>query len=310
MIVSASFRTDIPAFYGEWFMNRLRAGFCEVLNPYGGGNYRVVLSPDATDGFVFWTKNLGPFLEHLPEIQERGFPFTVQYTINNFPRALEYSVLEAERSIAHVHRLAHEFGGRVAVWRYDPILASSLTPLAWHRRNFEELARQLAGATDEVVVSFVHLYRKTRRNLASAARASSLEWEDPSAPEKRKLTADLAGIARGFGMRLSVCSQSALLAGSAKPARCIDAARLSDVARRPIPARLKGNRPDCECHESRDIGAYDTCPHGCIYCYAVQHRGLARRRYKRHDPRGERLGCARDRDLELGVAQASGRGES
>jgi hypothetical protein len=219
VIISASFRTDIPAFYGEWFMNRLREGFCNVPNPYGGGSYRVLLTPDAAQGFIFWTKNLGPFLAHLSEIRERGFSFAVQYTINDFPRSLEHSVLDSERCIAHMHELAARFGPRVAVWRYDPIVATSLTPLSWHRHNFERLAGKLTGSTDEVVVSFVHYYRKTRLNMARAARRSSFEWCDPPLREKQLLAADLATIARKFGMQLGACSQPDVLAGEAGPAR-------------------------------------------------------------------------------------------
>ncbi|MGH6953712.1 MAG: DUF1848 family protein, partial [Alphaproteobacteria bacterium] len=84
MIVSASYRTDIPAFYGPWFMRRLAAGHCRIVNPYGGPAQTVPLSADLVDGFVFWTKNLGPFLAHLPEVRRRGFPFVVQYTVNNY----------------------------------------------------------------------------------------------------------------------------------------------------------------------------------------------------------------------------------
>jgi hypothetical protein len=286
MIISASYKTDIPAFYGAWFMNRLKAGRCRMVNPYGRQVYEVPLTTDAVDGFVFWTKNLGPFLKSLSTIRRRGYPFTVHYTINNYPRALEYSVTDAKRSIAHMHRLAEGFGPRVAVWRYDPILVSSLTPVDWHPNNFERLARALEGTTDEVVVSFAHFYRKTRRNLDAAARAFRFHWRDPGADEKRALAGRLAGIAKGFGMRLAICSQPAYAAPGTVEARCIDAARLAEVAGRPIAARLKGNRPGCACFASRDIGEYDTCPHGCVYCYAVQHRGLAQRHYKEHDSEG------------------------
>lgn len=110
MLISASYRTDIPAFYGEWFHNRLCAGFCRVVNPYGGPPSRVSLLPEHVDGFVFWTKNLGPFLPRLKEVRERGVPFAVQYTINGYPRALEYAVVDADKSVQHARRVADEMG--------------------------------------------------------------------------------------------------------------------------------------------------------------------------------------------------------
>src|SRR5579863_4047179 len=106
MIISASYKTDIPTFYGEWFMNRLRAGSCRMVNPYNQKSLLVDLTPQAVDGFVFWTKNIGPFLKHLPEVQSRGYPFIVQHTINGYPRELEFRVIDYSRTIKHVKTLA------------------------------------------------------------------------------------------------------------------------------------------------------------------------------------------------------------
>jgi hypothetical protein len=283
VIVSASYRTDIPAFYGDWFRRRLAAGFCRTVNPYGRQVYLVPLTPDAVDGLVFWTRNVDPFLDVLEAIRPRT-PFVVQFTVTGYPRALERSVIEPERAVEQIHRLARRFGPRVAVWRYDPILYTSATPPAWHRQTFRRLAAGLAGATDEVVTSFATLYRKTQRNLAAAARLHRFTWHDPEPAEKIALVAELAGIARRHAMRLTLCSQPQFLDPGAGAARCIDAGRLSEVAGRPVAAKEKGNRPGCACHESRDIGAYDTCPHGCVYCYAVGTPALARRRHRAHDP--------------------------
>ena len=289
MLISASYRTDIPAFYGEWFRNRLRAGFCRVVNPYGGPPSRVSLLPEDVDGFVFWTKNLGPFLPRLQEVHERGSPFVVQYTINGYPRALEYAVTDADRSVEHARLVADHYGPRVVVWRYDTVVFSSVTPRDFHVSNFERLTSALAGATDEVVVSFAQIYRKSRTNMDAAAALFGFSWKDPEEDEKLSLIGELASCARARGMQLTVCSQARYLKPGIEPARCIDAVRMADVAGRPVRARQKGNRPECACYESRDIGAYDTCPHGCVYCYAVRTRALARRRYREHDSAGEFL---------------------
>ncbi|MBF0562111.1 MAG: DUF1848 domain-containing protein [Alphaproteobacteria bacterium] len=288
MILSASYKTDIPAFYGPWFANRLTAGFCRMVNPYGGQIYTVPLTSEAVDGFVFWTRNIAPFLETLTEVRARGFPFVVQYTVTGYPHAIETSVIKAERSVALIHELADVFGPRVVVWRYDPILFTSLTPPESHIDRFASLAQALAGAVDEVVVSFAHIYRKTERNLTAAARAGQFSWTDPEAAVKQALLTSLAGIAAANGLRMSLCAQAPLLVPGVAAARCIDVPRLSAIAGHAIAARAKPHRP-CGCAQSRDIGDYDTCPHGCVYCYAVTSRTIAHQRYHAHDPEGEFL---------------------
>ncbi|MCC6390315.1 MAG: DUF1848 domain-containing protein [Bryobacterales bacterium] len=289
MIISASYKTDIPAFYGPWFLNRLRAGYCKMVNPYGRQVYRISLKPADVDGIVFWTKNIGPFLRYLPEIRGMGFPFTVQHTINGYPRALEASVVHSRKAIENAAIVCNQFGSRSVVWRYDTILLSSLTPAGFHVDNFASLAEALRGITDEVVISFAQIYKKTRRNLDAAAGAAGFLWTDPPPEDKKRLAAQFVPIARANGIALTVCSQRAFLVDGAAEARCVDARRMADVAGRPLAAKLKGNRIECGCFESRDIGDYDTCPHGCVYCYAVQTRSLALERYRRHNPNSEFL---------------------
>lgn len=288
MIVSASYRTDIAAFYGDWFARRFRAGYARVRNPYGGPAYTVPLR-EGVDGFVFWTRNARPFLPVLHEIRAAGFPFVVQYTVTGYPRPLETSVVAADEAVATIHELARTFGRRAVVWRYDPIVATSLTPADWHAETMAWLAARLAGAVDECCTSFATIYRKTTRNMDVAARAHRFLWKDPPDERKRRLLARLAGTVAPHGIDLTLCSQPQLLVNGVAPAQCVDARRLSDLAGRPIAARTKGNRPGCFCAESRDLGDYDTCPHGCAYCYAVASRTTAKRRFQAHDPEGEFL---------------------
>ncbi|MBU2090420.1 MAG: DUF1848 domain-containing protein, partial [Alphaproteobacteria bacterium] len=258
MIVSASYRTDIPAFYAEWFARRLAAGYCDVANPYGGKPYRVALDDSTVDGFVFWTRNIGPLLPVLPRLTA---PFVVHYTLTGYPRLLEISTIAAARAVAQMSDLAGVYGPRAVVWRYDPVLfTEELTP-AWHLDNFQALAVALRGAVDEVVVSIANAYRKTARNLDRAARDHGFSWRIPEPGESTLLLAGMRDRAAAMGMQLTLCSQPERLIGGVGAAACIDATRLSDVAGRDITARVKGNRPGCLCAESRDIGAYDTCPH-------------------------------------------------
>ena len=289
MIVSASYRTDIPALYGGWFLNRIAAGHARVASPYGGPPYRVSLRAGDVDGFVLWTRNIGPLAGRLAAVAAVA-PFAVQFTVTGYPRVLEPAVIETGAAVAQIRGLASVWGRRAVVWRYDPILDTALTGPAWHRSTFATLAAALDGAVDEVVVSFAQIYAKTRRNLDAAARRHGFSWRDPDDAEKRALIGALASIAAAHGMRLTVCTQPDLVAAGAEAARCIDAARLSDIAGRTITARTRGNRPGCLCHESRDIGAYESCPQGCVYCYAVSGRAAAKRFLATHDPAGEALG--------------------
>jgi hypothetical protein len=289
VIISASYKTDIPTFYGEWFSNRLRAGYCRVVNPYNKVISRVSLLPEDVDGFVFWTKNIGPFLKHLLEVRARQVPFVVQHTINGYPHTLEQSVVDATKSVQHVRQLADQYGPLACVWRYDTILLTSLTPREFHLNTFARLAKDLQGATDEVVISFAHVYQKTLRNVNHAAREFGFDWSDPDMEWKRSLTTELVAIAATHRIRLTVCSQPEFLVPGSSEARCVDVKRLEGVAGKPIRAKEKGNRKECRCSEARDIGEYDTCPHGCVYCYAVQNRPLAQERYRQHDPTSEFL---------------------
>jgi len=305
MIISASYRTDIPAFYGEWFVNRLRAGYCKAVNPYSGQIYTVDLSSEQVDGFVFWTKNIGPFLRYLPEVQARNIPFVVQHSITGYPRELEARVASVSQVVESLKRLAGSYGADRIVWRYDPILFSSLTPFDWHRENFATLAQQLEGITDEVVISFAQVYRKTARNLDIASHEYGFTWDEHRSEtfvleHGLALTKELAQIADSCGMRVSVCSQQKfVIEGVTQEARCIDADRLARIAGKSIVAKERGNRTECRCHASKDIGDYDTCPHGCVYCYAVNNRDLALNRYKRHNPDSEFLFEPETRTIQL-----------
>ncbi len=286
MIISASYRTDIPAFYSDWFRNRLAAGFVRVTNPYGGPPATVELSAASAAGFVFWTRNIAPLFGVLDDLHAAGRPFVVQYTLTGYPRELDAATIPPGQAIAHLRRIAAEYGPRVGVWRYDPVLFSELTPPAHHVAVFRALCRELAGVVDEVVLSVAQIYRKTARNLNAAALAGGFAWQDPDAAEKRALLSRLARIAAGHGITASLCGQPDLAGEGLAEAQCIDADRLADVAARPLPAVHKPHRATCSCWASKDIGAYDSCPHGCAYCYAVASRAAAGRNRARHDPAG------------------------
>ncbi len=289
MIISASYKTDIPAFYGDWFINRLNVGYCRIINPYNKKVREVSLKREDVSGFVFWTKNLGPFIDKLKIIKQLKYPFVIQYTMHGYPRVLESSVVCADQSIKYIKYVAKEYGSRIIVWRYDPIIFSSITSREFHIKNFKNISERLEGSTDEVVVSFAQIYKKTQHNMNCASKRFGFTWNDPENDIKSELAKELSEIANLYNIKLTMCSQRSFVSSSIKAARCIDANRLSDVAGYRIRANLKGNRPDCGCYESIDIGDYDTCPHGCIYCYAVSNHELAQIRYKEHNPKSDFL---------------------
>lgn len=288
MIISASYKTDIPAFYGQWFVNRLAAGYCLMRNPMNRKVIRVPMTRREVEGIVFWTKNFRPFLKHIPAVESSGIPFIVQYTINGYPKSLENHVVDWRKSVETARELATKFGPKCVTWRYDTIIFSRETPMSFHIENFSRIAETLRNATDEVIISFMQLYRKTERNMEMMSAVHGNPWWDPSIEEKRDLAERLHQLAAEQGMKLTICSQPEI-ATIQDASRCIDSERLEAVSGRPIVAKTLGNRPGCECAASKDIGDYDTCPHGCVYCYAVRSQDLAVKRFRSHDPNSEFL---------------------
>ena len=290
MIISASRRTDIPAFYARWLMARLRAGFCEVQNPFNAAQIsRISLAPHDVDAIVFWTRDPRPLLSHLPEIVALGHePFFLVTLLDN-PRALDPKCPGPQTALPAFARLAQALPGRV-VWRYDPIVLTEATPPDWHRRTFARLAAALAGHTDRVIVSFVEPYRKIAKRMAALAGAGFAPL-DTTPDERARLLLDLRDMAAANGLTLATCCQPAYAeAGGIPASHCIDAAWISARTGRAIPAgKDTGQRPGCGCAPSRDIGAYDRCLFGCAYCYATASFDRAREHFGRHDPDAARL---------------------
>ncbi len=280
MIVSASVRTDIPAFYGAWFARRLAVGTCTVANPYNGR--QSVLDLEAAQAFVFWTRNPRPFRPVLATLTR---PFVVQFTLTAQHPALEPHAPSADHAVAEMRALRAAHGPDAVVWRYDPILFTDRSPPDWHAATFTRLAGRLRGVVNEVVISFVHPYRKVTRRLATVQARTGLHWWRPAPGEAEALRDHLAQVAEAHDMHLTVCAHPGLETAQVPGARCIDGARLQRVAGRAIVAPAGGGtRPGCLCARSRDVGAYHTCPMGCAYCYAVQDFAAAARARARHDP--------------------------
>jgi hypothetical protein len=302
MIVSVSRRTDIPAFYSEWFMNRVRAGFALVPNPFFPEKAsRVDLCPEAVDALVFITRNPGPLLPHLDELESRGCRFCFQITITGYPRILEPRVIAADEAVRLFRKLSDRIGPAKMTWRFDPIVLSTPTSEDFIVESFRALAGNLRGATGRVIVSFVDYYKKVSTAFRKLEREAGISFFDARRdPETLyRVAARIAAAAHDHAMEIFSCAERHDFASvGIQRGKCIDAEYLGRIFGRTIRAPKAGNqRKDCGCDDSRDIGAYGTCLHGCIYCYAGGSRRPAAGAAPRYDPQnpcltGGAAGCA------------------
>lgn len=264
MIISASRRTDIPAFYAAWFFNRVKEGFVLVPNPRNPQQFRrVSLLPDVVDCFVFWTKNPAPMFNQLLTLTD--YPFYFQFTLTAYQAEIEPHLPSIEKRIAIFKQLAEQIGASRIIWRYDPILMNAHYTIDYHVKYFTKIAAALHGYTDTCVISFIDEYRHIRR---------SLNEKDirPLSPERiLPLCGLLSEISAEYGLKLQTCAEEIDLSSShITHGACIDKARIERMTGRLLSAKQdKNQRAACHCIESIDIGTYDTCPFGCVYCYAT-----------------------------------------
>lgn len=281
MIVSASRRTDIPAFYGEWLLRRLAAGEVLVRNPMNAHDIgRIALAPEAVSCLVLWSKNPAPLLPRLGEMERLGYRhFYFLFTLNPYGPEVEAALPPLAQRISTFRSLAERLGGDRVLWRYDPIFLNRRYTAEFHLSRFADLATALAGATERVIVSFVEMYRKCHRAMRDLAP------ESPAADVRTALLARLADIAAARGITLQGCAMGDEEAAVVPAGQCIDEKLIAAISGRPVALRRDRNqRPRCRCHSSVDIGAYDSCPHGCRYCYATRDSGRTGRNFAGHDP--------------------------
>jgi hypothetical protein len=264
MILSVSRRTDIPAFYADWFYERLQAGYARVANPRNPGQIRTVdLTPPAVDGIVFWTRNPRPMLDHLADLRE--YPYYFQITLNAHGPEVEPRVPSAAAAVEVFRQLSSMIGPDRVLWRYDPIFLTARYDIRYHLEHFASLATQLAGHTQQCTISFVDPYRKILRAMRE------LGLRPPEPDEICEIAAGLAQIGQACNIKLQTCAEPVDLSRyGIGHACCIDAARFTPAGGRPPAAgKDKNQRPACGCAASVDLGTYDTCRYGCVYCYAI-----------------------------------------
>lgn len=271
MIISASRRTDIPAFYSEWFMNRIRAGYCTTINPFNRKQVAYVsLKPEDVDVIVFWTKNPEPLIKHLRELDDRGFRYYFQYTLTGYPQALEPQVPELKKGISTFKKLADRIGPEKVIWRYDPIVISNITDTNYHKKQIDHIARELEGSTHRLVISIVDEYRKTKINFDQQERRSINIERQISEDQVRDIIEFAVDRTKRSKMEAFSCAEILNLKPfGLMPGKCIDDHYIKRVFGIDVTSEKdKSQRSECGCVHSKDIGAYDTCLHGCLYCYA------------------------------------------
>jgi hypothetical protein len=297
-IISASRRTDIPAFYSEWFMERIRDGEFIRVNPFQPRQQRTIsLSPEAVDAIVFWSKNPRPLLPHLPFLDRRGYCYYFHFTLNNYPGFVEPGVPNLASRIDCFKRLSDRIGPDKIIWRYDPVIISNMTGVDYHTGQFETLAGVLSPYTRRVVISFLDIYPKIKPRLAKLAKEHGMEITDIAGddwiPNENHtieghcqmlfdLAAKLSAIASGHSLEIYSCAEKVDLTGNLdgidagrqvypgiQHGSCIDIQLINRIFSLNLKYRKdRSQRKVCLCAAAVDMGAYNTCQFNCAYCYA------------------------------------------
>lgn len=299
MIISASRKTDIPAFYPEWFMKRIEEGYFVRVNPFNPRQQkRFDVNPDVVDCIVFWTKNPSPIMPYLPKLDHLKYHYYFQYTLNGYPKLFEPRTPSLEQSLETFKSLAERLTPGSVVWRYDPIILSNLTPVGYHLETFERIASSLKGYVQRCVISFLDFYRKVDARLARLEREHGVVVYDITSEDNR---AELLEMCRGIsrvcslnGMEVVTCAEELNLTRlGILPGRCIDPDLIEHLFHRKVNANKDPNQRDaCLCAEAVDIGMYDTCRYECAYCYATMSFKRVAANLRNHDPSSPLLiGC-------------------
>lgn len=276
MIISASRRTDIPAFYSDWFINRLTEGYALIPNPRNPNRLgRVELSPQNVDCISFWTKNPIPMFDKFSSLTAKGYAFYIQFSLTPYENAIEVNLPPKAELLQAFIKMSKEIGAKRSVWRYDPIIIDERHSVCWHLKQFSAICGRLQGYTERCVISFVDPYK----SLFNKYRALSSN-------EMIMVASGISEIANSHGITLYTCAEEVdLTQFGIRHGSCIDKQLIEEIIGQRIAAKIDANqRASCCCIESVDIGAYDTCSHGCTYCYATSSMNTVIRRMAAHDP--------------------------
>lgn len=279
MIVSVSRRTDIPAFYLEWFFNRLKEGYVLVRNPMNYNQVsKISLTKEAVDCFVFWTKNPKNIINYIDLLCDYKFYF--QVTITPYGNSIEAGMPKKDEIISSFIKLSNKIGKEKVIWRYDPILLNKNIDYDYHFKYYEYIASKLSGFTNKCIISYLDEYRKTERNT------KDLFLKKINKEDMIEIAKGLSEIAYKHNINISTCCEKVDLSNyGINHSKCIDDKLISQIAgTKLLINKDKNQRNECGCVKSIDIGVYNTCPHLCKYCYANYSFKTAQRNHKLHNP--------------------------
>lgn len=276
MIINTGSRTDIPAFYSEWFINRIKEGYVMTRNPYYPSQVlKYSLDPELVDCLVFCTKNPKPMLKYLKELDKYNQFWFI--TITPYGKDIEPNVIDKYEIIEAVKQLSKHLGNNCVALRYDPIFISDKYNIEYHLKAFNKIVYELKDYISEVVVSFIDLYQKTKKNFP--------EVKEVSIENQKLLIKEFKSICDNYQLELRACLESdELKEFGIKTNACMD----KEVIERAINKQLilKQNiktRQGCNCLLGNDIGEYNTCGHLCKYCYANYNEEIVKENMKKHD---------------------------
>lgn len=285
MILSVSRRTDIPAFYAEWFMERLRQKYVLVRNPFNAHSIsRIPLSPENVDAIVFWTKNSKPIHKYLDEIDELGYKYYFQYTITPYKNDLEEKVQDKKEIVETFKKLSEKIGSEKVILRYDPVILSDNYTIDFHKKAFARLCDLLAPYTKKIIFSFLDDYKKISKNI------KQLNIKEISEEEMYIMAEYFADTAKNYNLKIESCAEQIDLGRfGINHGKCIDDELIEKITGYKISAGKDNQRNACGCIKCIDIGEYNTCMHKCLYCYANINKEAAFKNYKLHDKKSPLL---------------------
>jgi len=280
IVLSASRRTDIPAFYMQWFMDGIRAGQFEVVNPYNRRHFMVPATADRVHTIVFWSKNFGPFIEggFGPELVRQGYHLFFNFTVNSQNRRLEPGVPALAKRLGQLEHLSRQYDPNSIVWRFDPICfyQAAAKPAGDNLSDFTTIADAAAAAgIRRCITSFMDHYPKITRRTAALKGFSFI---DPPLAAKVDILLGLAAALKQRRIRLQTCCEREVLAAlppdsGIAAASCIPNDLLMTLFGGALSLRKdpgQRRRAGCGCMTSVDIGSYELhpCYHNCLFCYA------------------------------------------
>ena len=306
VIVSASRSTDIPAFYSEWFVDRLKKGYLKWKNPFNGVPLHV--SFNKTRLIVFWSKNPRPIIKHLDYLDDNNINYYFQYTLNDYTKEhLEGNVPNLESRIDTFMQLSEKIGKDKVIWRFDPYILTDTTGVDELLKRTEYIGNRLKNYTSKLVFSYADIktYKKVQNNL----RKDSIPYLEFNDRTMNELALGLKELNKNWGFEIGTCAEKIdLNKYNIIHNKCIDddlmiklflndkllmdflgvkveQPTIFDPNQNITKTRNlkdKGQRQACGCIMSKDIGQYNTCPHECVYCYANTSKEIAIKNYKAH----------------------------